>query len=199
MSALYPSYAHKMSVIQNPVSENYFAPLESMDDGYILNFGRQIPLKMAAMLDAARDMPGTRFVFVGTGEMVREHGLTNVDFVGFSAEVIRYIDRAAACVFPSKSENFPLVGLEAMARGKPVIATKRGFSEYIIHMKNGYLLESADASAVTEAISNVIGNPKLAAALGREGRRTAEEFRPAKIISQYEELYRRAQPRASVQ
>ena len=189
MRSIYPRQATKFSFVPNPIYENFFEPLNNRDEGYVLNFGRQIPLKMAALLDTARLMPNTRFIFVGTGEMVRDHGLANVEFLGFSDNVSKYIDGARICVFPSLSENFPLVGLEAMARGKPVIATKRGFSEYMQHMKSGFLLDSADPRVIKDAIELFLGDPVLCDRIGREGRRVAENYRPSNVVNQYVELY----------
>src|SRR5690606_1298392 len=188
--SLYPQHAAKLSLVPNPIAERFFAPPAELDQGYVLNFGRQIALKMASLLHVARDMPRTRFVFVGRGDMVKEHGLPNVEFVGFSSAVQRYIDEAAVCVFPSLSENMPLVGLEAMARGKPVLATRRGFAEYVRHLENGVLLDSTEPGALRAALEPLLADAPLRAALGREARRTAERFRPAPIVAQYERLYR---------
>lgn len=192
MRRLYPQHASKFSFIPNPIYERFLKPVGEQNDGYVLNFGRQISLKVGSLLEAARNMPDTRFVFVGTGDMVKNYGLPNVDFVGFSDSVEDYIDRARLCVFPSLSENFPLVGLEAMARGKAVIASKRGFSEYIDHMKNGYLLDSTDPDSVKHAITLLLKDDNLCNELARNGRATAENFRPDKVISQYIDLYARA-------
>jgi glycosyltransferase involved in cell wall biosynthesis len=189
MKSLYVQYAERFSFIPNPIHERFFKPTSSSDSNIVLNFGRQIPLKMAALLDVARQMPELRFVFVGTGEMVGDYGLENVHFEGFSAVVEEHIDASALCVFPSLSENFPLVGLEAMARAKTVIATRRGFSEYIEHMENGYLLDSADPSEIKEAIQLFTNDHKLRVAVERKARETAEKFSPPNIVDQYVQLY----------
>jgi glycosyltransferase involved in cell wall biosynthesis len=190
MCSIYPRHAAKFSYIPNPIYERFFDPVEARDEGFVLNFGRQIPLKMGALIEAARLMPDTRFVFVGTGEMVREYGLPNVKFVGFSDAVEDYIDSASVCVFPSLSENFPLVGLEAMARGKPVIATQRGFSEYIQHMKNGFLLDSTDPVAIKFAIRQFMADRDLRLTIGTEARKTAEQYRPGLVVENYDRLYK---------
>ncbi|MCG8371494.1 MAG: glycosyltransferase family 4 protein [Proteobacteria bacterium] len=194
MQGLYPGHAHKMSSIPNPIYDRFFSEPRASDRGYVLNFGRQIPLKVEPLLETARIMPDTRFVFVGTGPSVRDHGLTNVEFAGFSAAVEEHIDGASACVFPSMSENFPLVGLEAMARGKPVVATRRGFSEYIEDGENGLLLNSTDPAEIREAIGRVLGDGSLRARISRNARATAEDYRADRIVDRYIELYRSARP-----
>lgn len=192
MRALYPKSATKFSFIPNPIYDRFFGPTTNGDEGYVLNFGRQIALKMAPLLEVAKNMPDTHFVFVGTGDMVKDYGLANVRFVGFSAAVEEYIDRAALCVFPSLSENFPLVGLEAMARGKAVIATQRGFSEYIDHLKNGYLLNSTEPHDIGEAIKTLMSNSELRSRIASNARATAEDYRPGRVIHQYVQLYEEA-------
>lgn len=189
MRKLYPRYASKFTFIPNPIYDRFFSPVTTLDDGYVLNFGRQVDLKMGALIEVARRMPETRFVFVGTGEMVQDYGLKNVNFVGFTEKVEEYIDGASLCVFPSRSENFPLAGLEAMARGKAVIATHRGFSEYIQHLQNGWLLESPEPVVVEQAIRSLIKNSDLRETLGRNARVTAEQYHPSHIMAKYEKMY----------
>ena len=191
MRTIYSRYADKFVFIPNPVNERFLKPVEHRDGGFVLNFGRQIALKMGVLIDVARLMPETRFVFVGTGDMVGDYGLPNIEFVGFSDAVETYIDDSSVCVFPSGSENFPLVGLEAMARGKAVIATRRGFSEYIDHGRNGYLLDSSDPEDVARSLREVLMDGDLRRSLGHCARVTAEQYRPDAIVSQYERLYQR--------
>jgi glycosyltransferase involved in cell wall biosynthesis len=192
MRGLYPKYAARFSFIPNPVHDRFFAPTETCEEAYILNYGRQIELKMGSLLEVAKGTRDLQFVFVGTGEMVRDHGLPNVNFVGFCDTVEKYIDGAAVCVFPSLSENFPLVGLESMARGKAVIATRRGFSEYIRHMENGFLLGSADPSEVKAAIKLLMDDPALRHRLGENAKIAARNYRAAAVVDQYSNLYRAA-------
>jgi glycosyltransferase involved in cell wall biosynthesis len=190
MRELYPKYVAKFSFIPNPVHDRFFAPAETRGEAYILNFGRQIELKMGTLLKVARGTVDMQFVFVGTGDMVKDYGLPNVRFVGFCDSVEKYIDGAAVCVFPSLSENFPLVGLESMARGKPVIATRRGFCEYIQHMENGFLLGSADPGEVKAAIKLLMDDPALRHRLGQNAKVAATNYRAAAIADQYSNLYK---------
>jgi len=192
MRRLYPRHRDKFVFIPNPIYERFFAPVPPPDGDYVLNVGRQIDLKMGVLLDVARMMPSEDFWFVGVGPMVDTVELPNVRFCGFSERVERYIDRAAVCVFPSRSENFPLVGLEAMARGKAVIAAERGFSEYLIHGENGYLLDGTDSESVQRALRVVLDDSELRHRLAAGGRLTAESYRPSAVVSMYLRLYQEA-------
>jgi glycosyltransferase involved in cell wall biosynthesis len=79
-----------------------------------------------------------------------------------------------------------------MARGKPVIATRRGFSEYIQHLENGFLLSSAEPAEIKAAINLLMDDQALRERLGHNARETAGNYRPHSIVSQYLDLYRAA-------
>ena len=192
MRSLYPKHSNKFVFIPNPIYERFFSPVAAPDGDYVLNFGRQIEMKMGVLLEVARQMPSRKFCFVGAGPMFESVKLPNVRFCGFCEHVEEYIDSAAVCVFPSKSENFPLVGLEAMARGKVVIAARRGFGEYIVHGENGYLLDSVDSATVMRAVREVLDDTGLRHRLAAAGRLTAERYRPGTIVSMYLHLYEQA-------
>lgn len=71
--------------------------------------------------------------------------LNNISFTGYISdpkEVAKYYAAADVFLFPSLAENFPLVVLEAMACGLPILAFRiGGVPESIIHKKNGYIAE----------------------------------------------------------
>lgn len=192
MRMLYPKHKNKFVFIPNPIYDRFFEPISSHDGDYVLNVGRQVEFKMGVLLDVARAMQSVRFMFVGTGPMVGKSDQRNVHFCGFSERVDQYIDGAAVCVFPSKSENFPLVGLEAMARGKAVIAARPGFEEYITHGIDGYLLDSTDDKTITNALREVLDDRVLRHRLGMAARLTAEAYKANAVVSMYLRLYEKA-------
>lgn len=83
-------------------------------------------------------------------------------------------------VFPSyyQSENFPLVLLEAMASGLPLIASRwRGIPSIIEEGVNGFLHQPRDINAISELLHQFIKNPELIQSMGKESRRRhAEKF-----------------------
>jgi len=79
-------------------------------------------------------------------------------------------------VVPSLWENFPIVVLEAMSCGKPVIATKvGGIPEIIEDGYNGILVPKQDGRALAKAVSLLIQNPVEAKKLGEAAYRTVKE------------------------
>ena len=87
-----------------------------------------------------------------------------------------------------------MVALEAMERGRPVVASDvGGLPEILEHGRTGFLVPSGDAGALAEAIVDVAGDPSRAALMGAAGRdRAVEEFSQERCTDRIEEIYRAA-------
>jgi glycosyltransferase involved in cell wall biosynthesis len=91
-------------------------------------------------------------------------------------ELERLYDRAAIVVLPSYREGLPLCVIEAMAHGRPVVATKvGGIPELVEDGVTGFLVEPGDAAALRRALQRLLDDPMLRRRLGREGRRRIVE------------------------
>ena len=80
--------------------------------------------------------------------------------------------------FPSfyRSENFPLVLIEALACGLPVVATNwRGIPSIIEEGVNGYMVEPHDCEALADKLVQLASDPELRVRLGKQGRETYEQ------------------------
>lgn len=101
-----------------------------------------------------------------------------VQFLGWlpNAQTKPHIMAARLIVVPSiMPEAFGLVGLEAMAYGKPVVAFDTGgISDWLHDGKSGYLVTPKDTAALTNKIEDLLRNPELANTLGAEGKRVVE-------------------------
>ena len=106
--------------------------------------------------------------------------LERVRFLGQRSrdEVRAAYAEADAVVFPVIwEEPWGLVPLEAMARGRPVVATGRGGSgEYLRDGENALLFEAGDAPALAEAVKRLAADPSLRAHLREGGLRTAPRY-----------------------
>jgi len=79
-------------------------------------------------------------------------------------------------VLPSLYEGLPLVAIEALALGRPMVATEvDGTPEVVIHEKTGLLAPPANPQALASAIERMLSDPALAARLGSEGRKFVRE------------------------
>ena len=110
-------------------------------------------------------------------------------------------------VIPSLMEATSLSGLEAMAAGKPIVATNVGGLPFLIRDgDNGILVQPRNPADLAEAIQRLLTSPDLRAKFGTHGRTRAEEDFDWKIIAQRtKEIYRaaidrhRLSPRCSMQ
>jgi glycosyltransferase involved in cell wall biosynthesis len=145
--------------------------------------------------------PQTRFMIVGDGPerprleaMVVELGVGRaVEFAGYQAEPSRLVSGLDAVVIPSIYDPFPLVTLEVMASGRPVVgAAVGGIPEAVEDGTTGILVPPRDPAAIAQALIRLIDSPKLRLEMGAAARASARRrFSPDVIAAQYAALYRR--------
>jgi len=107
----------------------------------------------------------------------RELGLGDrVRLLGRRNDVPALLAAADALVLPSSIEGLPLVVLEAMAAGRPVVATSVGGTpEAVVDGETGLLVPAGDVDALARAIDVLLGDPELARRLGEAGKRRVRE------------------------
>ena len=97
-------------------------------------------------------------------------------FTGYRSDVARFLNAVDVFVLSSHWEGLPLVILEAMARGRPVIATGvDGIPEVVHHGETGLLFPREDHSELAAHILAVLRDRALASRLGASGRRLVRE------------------------
>jgi glycosyltransferase involved in cell wall biosynthesis len=97
-------------------------------------------------------------------------------------------------VVPSLTEGSPLIVLEAMAAGIPVVASAvGGIPDQIRNGREGILVPSDDPDALGEALGALLRDPAYARRLGEAGRRRTEnEFSHETLVRRIEGVYRAA-------
>jgi len=116
-----------------------------------------------------------------------------VVFAGRRDDVPGLLAGCDVVCLPSTAEGLPLVLLEAMGQGKPIVASAvGGVPELVLDGETGVLVPPGDARALAAALHRVLDEPELARRLGEAGRRrVAERFAAAaaaaRILSLYEE------------
>jgi glycosyltransferase involved in cell wall biosynthesis len=182
------------------------APAEIIPEGeggYLLFVGRlRIRKGVEVLLEALRDVRDIRPVelrIAGDGEhrerlerRVSELDLgKTVTFLGHcdAGRVRRLLAGAAALVVPSIYEGMPLVVLEAMAAGVPVVASAvSGIPEVVQDGETGWLVPPEDPRALKEALEDVLARPQEARRRGEAGRRrVGDHFRPSVAAARWRE------------
>jgi glycosyltransferase involved in cell wall biosynthesis len=198
----------KIRLIHNAVPFNEAVPAdpacraELSPDGtpIVLVLARLDPLKGHRVLfDAARSLSGVQFVLAGDGaeregleRLAAETGLgSRVTFLGHRDDVPQLLACAHLVVLPSLAEGFPLAVLEAMAAGRPVVATRVGdVADAIRDGETGILVEPGDPAALAAAIDAVLSDPELAARLGNAAANHAhEQFGAAEMVARITSVY----------
>ncbi|HLK60949.1 MAG TPA: glycosyltransferase family 4 protein [Chthonomonadaceae bacterium] len=127
-------------------------------------------------------------------DQVRRLGLEKtVLLLGFRQDVHALMQAADVFVLPSLAEPFGLVLLEAMALGRPVIATRAGGPVEIVgDGETGLLVPPSDATALSEAILQLLMDPEIAQTMGQNGKlRFHERFTVEHMARKMREIYTR--------
>ena len=185
---------------------------EADGEGYLLFVGRlRIRKGVEVLLEALRCLaagaespaaggagplaPAPRLLIAGDGEhrqalvaKAAELGLGEgaVSFLGRCgpARVAGFLAGARALVVPSIYEGMPLVVLEAMAQGLPVVASRvSGIPEVVVDGETGWLVPPEDPAALAAALREVLGDPAEAERRGSAGRRRATELYRPEVVA----------------
>lgn len=115
-----------------------------------------------------------------------------VHFLGHRSDVPELLDAMDVFVLPSHSEGMPNALLEAMASGKPVVATRVGGSAEIIRDgENGLLVPPRGPDALAAAIARLRADPAFAKRLGAAAQRdVAANYSWAGVVETYDDLLR---------
>jgi glycosyltransferase involved in cell wall biosynthesis len=115
-----------------------------------------------------------------------------VRFLGRRDDVPNLLEACDVFVLPSRLEGLGVAALEAMARGRPVVASAvGGLAETVVSDETGLLVPPEDPAALAAALARLIQDPELARRLGAAGaKRVAEHFLAGQMVGAYEALYR---------
>lgn len=130
----------------------------------VLSIARVFPQKKTDLfIDVARLLPEYDFVWIGNQREVVEYGELpkNCHFLGNIPNAGAYCSQADLFMLPSNYEGLPMVVIEAMSFGKPVVASDvGGISEIVKNGENGYALEN-DANLFADKIRYILENDSV--------------------------------------
>ena len=111
-------------------------------------------------------------------------GNPNIIMAGLRSDIPDLLDLSNLFVLPSYREGMPRSIIEAMAMGKPVVATNiRGCREEVVDGETGFLVPVNNANALAEAMQKILQDEILAAEMGEKARIRAEDcFDEEKVL-----------------
>ncbi len=186
-------------IIPNGIDLEHFSPdvspIEGFSDGKLnlLFVGRLESRKgLNYLLKAYKrikpEIPACRLIIVGPGtrlrrryeRQVRRNRLEDVTFVGYVPyeELPRYYKTADIYCSPATGrESFGIVLLEAMAVGKPIVASNiEGYASVVTDSVDGLLVPPRDDKSLAQALISLITNESLRQQMGARGRATASGY-----------------------
>lgn len=153
------------------------------------------------LIEAMVSLPQATAVIVGGGtersaleRQARDLGVSDrVVITGWRDDARSLLAGFDIFALPSRFEGFPLVVLEAMQAGIPVVATDVGsVSEAVSDGTTGLIVRAGDAAELAEALGRLIANEPLRRRLAQAGRAHAlDRFEAATMAREYERLYHR--------
>jgi glycosyltransferase involved in cell wall biosynthesis len=105
--------------------------------------------------------------------------------------VMRAWERSLICLLPSVGpETFGMVALEAMSRGRPVIASDiGGLPDVVVDGETGLLVPPGDVNELRSAIGRLLGDPALRDRMGKSAIQRARQFSARAVVPKIEEVY----------
>ena len=174
----------------------------------VLYVGRLSPVKgvqylIRAMKQVNDTIPDARLIIIGNG---RERGMLEAlsaelgiqEYVQFRGEVphesvLSFMQQADVFVLPSLSEGFPMVIVEALACGLPVVGSRvGGMPEIITDGINGYLVEAKDVGAIAEKILLLLQDEKLRKKMSDNNKELVKKYTWEHVITELEKIYDRS-------
>ena len=191
----FPGY---YNIIPNGVDVEHFSPdvspIEEFDDDKLnilfvsrLEKRKGLNYLLQAFKQVKKEVPNCRLIVVGPGTRLRRRyeryvaktGLKDVVFVGLVSydELPRYYKTADVFCAPAiGSESFGIILLEAMAMGKPIVASSiEGYASVISHGVDGLLVPPADRDQLAQALIALLNDKALRQEMGAKGRIKALE------------------------
>ncbi len=200
---------HKLEVVENGIPDTFLDAVTSHRNkkahslvvGTVARLSEQkgIEYLLYAAKKTIEQFPNITFIIVGSGPLasqlkelsIKLNISRNVKFIGFRNDIPELLSVIDIFVLPSLWEGMPNALLEAMAAGKPVIATDTGGSKDLIDSNiNGVLVEPANSEALAEAILKLLGDPAQRQRLGESAREKVKERFPIdKMVFKTEQIY----------
>lgn len=198
-------YHEEILVIPNgiDVDGEYRAAIRVNNPPVIVFAGRfmeqKSPLQIVQTLNKIKDI-SWKCVMIGDGPLmpdvkksIAELGLGDrFVLTGWVTpdEVMKHFERSDILFMPSLSEGLPVVGVQALAKGLAIVASRvGGFVDLVDEDKNGYLVESGNKEGFKSKLQELLTSPSRLLSLRQASLEKAKLFEIAHVAKQYEEIF----------
>ena len=158
------------------------------------------PLQLVRVLAGLRDLPW-KCKLLGDGplhqqvqdEIAKEDLQDRFELPGWVApeEVLAQYARSDILFMPSLSEGFPLTGVQALAMGLAIVASRvSGFVDIVRSGENGYLYNPEDTHGMQDGLRALLTDPGLLLKMRKNSRNFSKDFDLSNIVDQYEGIFR---------
>lgn len=204
----------RVKVIYNGINPELYKPVHTKDlrnefgfekDNFVIGFVGRLSIQKGILYALEgfnivnKKHNNVRLLICGDGELksdvekfISENQLEQkVHLAGFRKDIPDVMKTIDVLLTPSLWEGFGIVLIEAMASGKPCVATKTSsIPEIVEDSVNGFLVPPEDSQSIAESLIKLISNPQLVRQMGQAGIQTInEKFTIDKMIKEYEKLF----------
>ena len=199
-------------IIPNGVDLTYFRPdvppIQEYCDGKLnivfmgrLEFRKGINYLLKAFLEVKNEMPNTRLIICGPGtrlrkryeQWVKDVRLKDVVFTGmvnYDQQPSYYRTADIFCAPATSCESFGMILLEAMATGRPIVASSiEGFAAVVTNGEEGLLVPPMTVHPLADALLKLLNDKQLRLKMGQKGLITAQKYAWEGIAARLLEYY----------
>lgn len=165
-----------------------------------LNHNKNQHMIIDAVSKLAKEYPNIRLLLIGNGNMQDKYSeyadrlkiKENVIFFGWRDDIYNLLTISDIAVSASRREGLPVNIMEAMATGKPIVATNvRGNRDLIVDGVNGILIPLDDPRSMARAIDRILKDPEKGRRMGESGRRMVDEYTKKSVLAEMTSIYDR--------
>ncbi|WP_319402507.1 glycosyltransferase family 4 protein [uncultured Anaeromusa sp.] len=129
---------------------------------------------------------------VALQEYVQERNLSDVYFWGYRQDVREFVESSDVLILVSLQEGLPRAIMEAMALGKPIIASDiRGNHDLVRHEHTGLLVSVNDPLSLADAMQKLAEKSELRCQMGKEGRAAIQPYALEPVLEKMKKIYQR--------
>ena len=154
---------------------------------------------LSAWRRVAKEEPRAHLLLIGDGRLRKPmerqaaaNRISHVHFFGFRKDVPQLLHAADIFVLPSRREGLPRSVMEAMAAGKPVVATDvRGSRDLVEHEVTGLLVKLGDVEGLAVALLRLVRDPGLRERMGQAARAKVRTYSLDRVLEEMSAIYGR--------